>query len=574
MRTPTKEADLPAHHPVYGFAPAGQVFRGKDKTYSLFLGPTGKYRWDYRDLRNYFFVIPYTDAPILTLRASQDITLGELLPYLLQYFHEVNRVRMTTPTLWLRGTKLELGDTLFRHPSNSLFLLTDQTQLPQELRDHQGKIRQCTLCNKSWGSSVHTPKGCNHTLLFQDQFPSRTVGNILDRKNQAKPWACPAGHLGASEAGDPVPGNILVPQPPGPPTPRPSTRPSPRTSGRGQAQPPPPPPGPPPPGPPPPGVARKSTAPPVHRQRRKKPPLTETEDSDDEEESPLPIRAAKAKAAQKLAAAPDPTTPEKEDISGSDDGSPGFQQERGGYGGDESGNEEEGDIDPYELLEEMEGQSDEEDSEDSACPPLQLSDTEDEADDDEEIRDIRRRNKGQLLGEIQGQLAVIEIRPSVYVADQEDKELIKKYIISPCLQGSHKWIKYGNRAPEEVIKLVMAGELPGRNSKVQTGLLTQTPVLYTRGLVDLLGLIQEEIIRAGGLGLVEGRLKLSQFFDINGENHLDLPDRIDHLLQMMSSPNKKSHALAGFVQLVDSLDLYASSPAAFAKFMIRYDFNS
>ena len=71
-----------------------------------------------------------------------------------------------------------------------------------------------------------------------------------------------------------------------------------------------------------------------------------------------------------------------------------------------------------------------------------------------------------------------------------------------------------------------------------------------------------------------GKLKLSQYFDLKGDTFLELPDRITQLLQKMSSPNKKAHALSGFLQLVDSLDKYASSPAAFEKFMKRYDFNS
>ena len=255
----------------------------------------------------------------------------------------------------------------------------------------------------------------------------------------------------------------------------------------------------------------------------------------------------------------DPTTPEKEDISsGSGSGNSDYQP-------DESDSDEEEDaphIDPYEVLEELEGQSDD--------------DTEDEDDDDDEIRQNRRRNKGQLLEEIQGQLVVSVTRPSIYVPDQEDQELIKKYIISPIMQDGKLFTKFGDQAPDVVIQLVMAGELPRRASKIQTSLITMTPHLYSRGLVDLLGLVQEEILEAGGGDnlLVGGKLKLSQYFDFKGETFLDLPENILPLLYKMPSPNKRTHALSGFLHLLDSLDKYASSPAAFQKFMKRYDFRT
>ena len=143
MTTPSKAADLP-----YPVGSAVQVFRGNKQTNRccLYLGPIGKFKWEKNDLRNYFFTIPNKEVKILMLRACKDLTLGELLPYLLTHFYEVNSVRMTNPTLWLNGSKLELGDRLFRFPTNSLFLLTDQPELPQELKEHQGKLRQ--LCQE------------------------------------------------------------------------------------------------------------------------------------------------------------------------------------------------------------------------------------------------------------------------------------------------------------------------------------------------------------------------------------------------------------------------------------------
>ena len=311
--------------------------------------------------------------------------------------------------------------------------------------------------------------------------------------------------------------------------------------------------------------------------------MTDSEDSDSEDEDTppphKPIRPAKAKATQKLAAAPDPTTPEKEDISGSDYDSSDYHPEEGGTGVSESDSDKEEhapNIDPYEVLEELEGHSDDEDlGVDDDTPPEQ-ADTEDEDDDVDEIRQNRRRNKGQLLEEIQRELAVSVTRPSIYVPDQVDQELIMKYIISPIMQDGKLITKYGDSAPETVIQMVMAGELPKRASKIQSALFTQTPTLYSRGLMDLLGLVQEDIILAGGADnrLVGGKLKLSQYFDFKGDNFLDLPENVKDLLNKMPSPNKRSHALSGFIHLLDSLDRYASTPAVFQKFLERYDFNS
>lgn len=57
--------------------------------------------------------------------------------------------------------------------------------------------------------------------------------------------------------------------------------------------------------------------------------------------------------------------------------------------------------------------------------------------------------------------------------------------------------------------MIMSGEIPKRGDKVQTGFFSTTCVPYTKGLMTLLGLIQEDMINEGLEGdLVEGRLQI------------------------------------------------------------------
>ena len=101
------------------------------------------------------------------------------------------------------------------------------------------------------------------------------------------------------------------------------------------------------------------------------------------------------------------------------------------------------------------------------------------------------------MEEIQEMLTASTFRPSVYVPDEEDLELLKKHIISKILQTSSNWLKFSHKAPDDVVRMVLAGEIPTNTSGVQTGLFTATATCYSGGLVHLLGLIQEELINAG-----------------------------------------------------------------------------
>ena len=306
------------------------------------------------------------------------------------------------------------------------------------------------------------------------------------------------------------------------------------------------------------------------------PRFADSEESEDEHFTPIspqrPIRKAKSKAAEILAAPADPTSPGKEDISGSDSVSDFEPEKEHQESEDDSGSQDsqddrdsqDNDVD----VEDMEGLS-EDDDDDSNDPPVK-SDTEDESDDEEEDRVIRRNNKRELLKEIEEQLAAPTFRSSVYEPDEEDMELIKKYVISPILRSAKKIIRFGSRAPDTVMRMVNSGELPTRGDKTQTGFFSTTCVPYTKNLLNLLGLIQEDMLNEGLEGdLVEGKLRIRQFFAMKGEDFLELPEDIHQYLDKMSSPSKKSFALAGFLHLVESLMLYSTTSAAMRKFRTR-----
>ena len=138
---------------------------------------------------------------MLTLRAKLNEQMGDILPLLHNYYSDVHGVVLpSSTTLWLRGRRVNHHDMLFSHPTNSLFILTPHPHLPPELENHQGRVRECTRCKKSWNFSQNMKKDktCNHVLLFQSQMGA-TTGNKNDPSGRLKPWGCPHGHCGEGQ---------------------------------------------------------------------------------------------------------------------------------------------------------------------------------------------------------------------------------------------------------------------------------------------------------------------------------------------------------------------------------------
>ena len=178
-----------------------ELFPGSTSDF-VYFGPPGPQKWDPKQLENHFFIIPsMMQVKMLTLRAKLNEQMGDILPLLHNYYSDVHGVVLpSSTTLWLRGRRVNHHDMLFSHPTNSLFILTPHPHLPPELENHQGRVRECTRCKKSWNFSQNMKKDktCNHVLLFQSQMGA-TTGNKNDPSGRLKPWGCPHGHCGEGQ---------------------------------------------------------------------------------------------------------------------------------------------------------------------------------------------------------------------------------------------------------------------------------------------------------------------------------------------------------------------------------------
>ena len=141
---------------------------------------------------------------------------------------------------------------------------------------------------------------------------------------------------------------------------------------------------------------------------------------------------------------------------------------------------------------------------------LRCPETDDEPDDDEALRQSRRDNKDDMLGVIADRLnGPVLFRSNLYTPDEEDQKFFARHIIRPLLENSQLWRKFGPKASAEAKRMVFAGEMPTRKSKVQQAIFSSTPFHYMSALKAFLGLLQDDLI-ANGLEnrLVEGQLKI------------------------------------------------------------------
>ena len=509
--------------------PSLEVFRGKEPD-CLFVGPPGPQKWDKKSLKNYFFIIPSRAAvKVLTLRASIDSKFMDLWEDILGHYREVYNLVLSAPTLWLRGRQIAQNEMLFSHPPKSLFLIAEGAEQDQEYAHHKGLVWECTLCKKAWTYSFKAPKGCSHEVLFKESLSKSTTSN-LDRPNQAKPWGCPLGHVGLGEE---FPENQpLVRQ--GPRTPRrhqPPTQPStPRAT-----------------------VRRRLDQPdqPFEflRQPYQPAPQQASEQAPRHASQPAPQpkrqRAAKKVASSRLTTTSSQTDSDTTDISGSDD--------------------EDMYVPNAESSEDYEGSSDER----SRGDEEEVS----RVDEGEEMEDEQYEDwlSDELMDEIYE--CMVEdptVGDNVYECDEEDEEWFNKQISAPLLLNSKLMKKFGSEAPDDVLELMRAGKRPDANSKVNRSLFATTSLHYTKGLRDLLGLYQEKLIKAGmSYRLINGKIKLRQFFRYKQPDYLNLPEDLEPLLDQLPTGNKRTFALAGFRRLVNSLMKYLRQPEGMELFMTR-----
>ena len=530
----------------------------------IFLGRAGCRNWDKSTLKSFFFILPaYEQIKVVTLRADQDCSFEYIFQQVLSFYRREHNLLLSNPILSCEGRPVPLEQFLSSKLEKTVFLIHEGT-IPDEVRSHQGKVWQCRSCDGAWTSSWKKSAKCEHVFWFFPGQLDKSTGHTLDRPNQMKPWGCPTGHNGPAhllQQGVPAAAHNPVP----------STAPQPANSGRPRTAtlirtP----------------VAGSSRAPqPITTSLPRAPrspspnrsqltirrleyvtpdlPTLSTMPPSSSKSSPAPskpVRAAKSRANKKLEVTDKPQFSDDscgEDISGDD--SDGDKE----YNVDESGSDE---TDQSEFEEEQE-----------ITVKETVPQTDDEQEDEEDDRLARRAVKESLLQEIEENLNKEgTIRSNYYDMDREDALWLNEHIVAPILKKGQLWMKYGHDAAADIVNMVKSGRTPKKGDKVQRALFSSTACIYLRGLKQLLGLYQQELISAGMDNLlIEGQLKVRQFFSIKQPTFLELPQNIERLLDQMLTGNAKNRAFSGFMQLVGSVRMFCNIPQGQKLFFTRTD---
>lgn len=199
-----------------------------------------------------------------------------------------------------------------------------------------------------------------------------------------------------------------------------------------------------------------------------------------------------------------------------------------------------------------------------------LLDTDDEEEDTEDIREMRRRVKMELYDLILEQLnQEPTVDPKIWVPDEEDGQLLKKWLIAPLMKNSKNFMRFGKNDKEEVKQRVMEGDMFTDKGGKQLGEYAQTASMYLSGLELFLGLYQEELTMVNPDCLVDSRLHLWQFFRYKQESHIELPLTITHILEKVELPIMRQNTFAGYRQLVTSMSEFLSTETGRVMFTKR-----
>jgi hypothetical protein len=164
-----------------------------------FLGLSGNTHWDEKLLKNSFFLAEGTKP--VCLRSAVSIPMEEVFPYI----YTKMGLNMTAPILSFEGQVVDLQDAFSAYPHGATFLFHDG-HVPEEYRNHKGKLWECRVCGLAFAAKRSFKKPCQrghpHKFFFYvaPKHPASipdSWGHIRgDIRKSNKPWACPVRHSG------------------------------------------------------------------------------------------------------------------------------------------------------------------------------------------------------------------------------------------------------------------------------------------------------------------------------------------------------------------------------------------
>ena len=180
-----------------------------------YLGASGTTEWDERELKTYYFLAEGSTPQCL--RAGPGSGIVSMRQVMDSVYHRL-RLNMEKPFLTIESKVVDLETPLSLFNGNSAFLIHD-TQIPDKYRQHNGKLWQCWLCHKNYirkGKFRNVPclnskKDDRHKYFFYHDTEAKipdSWGNQAGDRKGSKPWACPKGHTGPRQRA--VPDQVQV----------------------------------------------------------------------------------------------------------------------------------------------------------------------------------------------------------------------------------------------------------------------------------------------------------------------------------------------------------------------------
>ena len=177
----------------------------------IYLGFTDCREWDAKQLSDFFFIVP--GSRTVCVRSQINTGIGMLLPQLLAWLWNNQRLSVQKPVVTYKGREVDLEEQLLDFPQKALFIIHPNNTIPEELMQHSGKLWECSMCGLAYAAKKgFKSKFCQasrvpHTYIFGESTPS-CWGHILDRCD--KPWACPQMHKGVVRSSEVPPSHQLT----------------------------------------------------------------------------------------------------------------------------------------------------------------------------------------------------------------------------------------------------------------------------------------------------------------------------------------------------------------------------
>ena len=151
-----------------------------------------------RNIKDYFFKYIPEGYQTIMVRTTVEVPISMIVEWVCEFFAK----KLGKPEPWncigkelvlnFKGVSQPGGQHLVStYPQNSLFLLS-KGPLPEELKNHQGKLWQCTgMCGKAQDrrDNIFSDKKCEHKVLFDRDQPNG-LGDHLKRDNHFPMLTC------------------------------------------------------------------------------------------------------------------------------------------------------------------------------------------------------------------------------------------------------------------------------------------------------------------------------------------------------------------------------------------------